>query len=340
MFRFAHIEFLWLLLAIPVLVALHIWITRRKRQQLQLFGDPELMAELMPNASRIRPHVKFALMLTALSLLIIGIARPQYGTKEQTVKRQGIEVMIALDISNSMLAEDVAPNRLERAKQMLSKLVDQMVDDKLGLVVFAGDAFTQIPITCDYVSAKMYLQSITPDIIPAQGTAIGKAITTCVSSFGTEDTEKSRAIILITDGENHEDDAAGAAKAAAEKGIHVNIVGMGDPKGAPIPIPGSNNYMKDKEGNVVITKLSEQMCQEIAASGDGMYVRADNSNAALKALQKEIDKMNKSELDSKVYSEYDEQFQVFAWIALVLLIVEYLILDRKNRIFRKIKLFS
>ena len=160
-----------------------------------------------------------------------------------------------------------------------------------------------------------------------------------VRSFTPSETS-DKAIILITDGENHEDDAAGAAKAAAEKGIHVNIVGMGDPKGAPIPIPGSNNYMKDKEGNVVITKLSEQMCQEIAASGDGMYVRADNSNAALKALQKEIDKMNKSELDSKVYSEYDEQFQVFAWIALVLIIVEYLILDRKNRIFRKIKLFS
>ena len=245
MFRFAHIEFLWLLLAIPVLVALHIWITRRKRQQLQLFGDPELMAELMPNASKIRPHVKFALMLTTLSLLIIGIARPQYGTKEQTVKRQGIEVMIALDISNSMLAEDVAPNRLERAKQMLSKLVDQMVDDKLGLVVFAGDAFTQIPITCDYVSAKMYLQSITPDIIPAQGTAIGKAITTCVSSFGTEDTEKSRAIILITDGENHEDNAQEAAKMAKEKGIHVFVVGIGKPEGSPIP-DGRGGFKKDR----------------------------------------------------------------------------------------------
>lgn len=339
MFRFAHIEFLWLLLAIPVLVALHIWITRRKRQQLQLFGDPELMVELMPNASRIRPHVKFALMLIALSLLIIGIARPQYGTKEQTVKRQGIEVMIALDISNSMLAEDVAPNRLERAKQMLSKLVDQMVDDKLGLVVFAGDAFTQIPITCDYVSAKMYLQSITPDIIPAQGTAIGKAITTCVSSFGTEDTEKSRAIILITDGENHEDNAQEAAKMAKEKGIHVFVVGIGKPEGSPIP-DGRGGFKKDRQGTVVVSRLSEDMCQEVAAAGGGMYVRADNSNTATRALEKEIDKLGKQEIETKVYSDYNEQYQSFIFIALLLLVIDFFIFSRKNKSISRINLFG
>ena len=339
MFRFAHIEFLWLLLAIPVLVALHIWITRRKRQQLQLFGDPELMVELMPNASRIRPHVKFALMLTALALLIIGIARPQYGTKEQTVKRQGIEVMIALDISNSMLAEDVAPNRLERAKQMLSKLVDQMVDDKLGLVVFAGDAFTQIPITCDYVSAKMYLQSITPDIIPAQGTAIGKAITTCVSSFGTEDTEKSRAIILITDGENHEDNAQEAAKMAKEKGIHVFVVGIGKPEGSPIP-DGRGGFKKDRQGTVVVSRLSEDMCQEVAAAGGGMYVRADNSNTATRALEKEIDKLGKQEIETKVYSDYNEQYQSFIFIALLLLVIDFFIFSRKNKSISRINLFG
>ncbi len=339
MFRFAHIEFLWLLLAIPVLVALHIWITRRKRQQLQLFGDPELMAELMPNASRIRPHVKFALMLIALSLLIIGIARPQYGTKEQTVKRQGIEVMIALDISNSMLAEDVAPNRLERAKQMLSKLVDQMVDDKLGLVVFAGDAFTQIPITCDYVSAKMYLQSITPDIIPAQGTAIGKAITTCVSSFGTEDTEKSRAIILSTDGENHEDNEQAAAKMAKEKGIHVFVVGIGKPEGSPIP-DGRGGFKKDRQGTVVVSRLSEDMCQEVAAAGGGMYVRADNSNTATRALEKEIDKLGKQEIETKVYSDYNEQYQSFIFIALLLLVIDFFIFSRKNKSISRINLFG
>ena len=339
MFRFAHIEFLWLLLAIPVLVATHIWITHRKHQQLQQFGDPELMAELMPNASKIRPHVKFALMLTALALLIIGIARPQYGTKEQTVKRQGIEVMIALDISNSMLAEDVAPNRLERAKQMLSKLVDQMVDDKLGLVVFAGDAFTQIPITCDYVSAKMYLQSITPELIPAQGTAIGKAITTCVSSFGSEDTDKSRAIILITDGENHEDNAQEAAKMAKEKGIHVFVVGIGKPEGSPIP-DGRGGFKKDKQGTVVVSRLSEEMCQEVAAAGGGMYVRADNSNTATRALEKEIEKLGKQEIETKVYSDYNEQYQSFIFIALLLLVIDFFIFSRKNKSISRINLFG
>lgn len=339
MFRFAHPEFLYLFLILPALVLFYIYALIWKRRAIKRYGNPSLLKALMPDRSPKRQHLKFGFLLAAIAMLIVVVAGPQFGSKLETVKRQGIEIMVCLDVSNSMLAEDVSPNRLEKAKQMLGKLTDGFTDDKVGLIVFAGDAFTQLPITSDYISAKMFLSSINPSMVSTQGTAIGAAINLAVRSFTPSETS-DKAIILITDGENHEDDAAGAAKAAAEKGIHVNIVGMGDPKGAPIPIPGSNNYMKDKEGNVVITKLSEQMCQEIAASGDGMYVRADNSNAALKALQKEIDKMNKSELDSKVYSEYDEQFQVFAWIALVLLIVEYLILDRKNRIFRKIKLFS
>jgi len=339
MFRFAHIEFLWLLLVIPVMIGVHIWMTHRKRRQLEAFGDPELLAELMPNASRIRPHVKFALQLLALTLLIIGIARPQYGTKEQTVKRQGIELMMALDISNSMLAEDVAPNRLERAKQMLSKMVDQMVDDKLGLVVFAGDAFTQIPITCDYVSAKMYLQSITPDLIPAQGTAIGKAINTCVSSFGAEDTDKSRAIVIITDGENHEDDAKAAAQAAKERGIHVYVVGIGKPEGSPIP-DGRGSFKKDKQGQVVVSRLSEDMCREIASAGAGMYVRADNSNTATRALEKELDKLGKQEIETKVFTDYNEQYQSFVLLALLILVIDFFIFSRKNKSISKLDLFG
>lgn len=339
MFRFAHIEFLWLLLAVPVLIGVHIWITRRKRRQLEQFGDPELLAELMPNASKVRPHVKFALQLVALSLLIIALARPQYGTKEQTVKRQGIEVMVALDISNSMMAEDVAPNRLERAKQMLSKMVDQMVDDKMGLVVFAGDAFTQIPITCDYVSAKMYLQSITPDLIPAQGTAIGKAINTCATSFGAEDSDKSRAIILITDGENHEDDAKAAAQAAKEKGMHVYVVGIGKPEGSPIP-DGRGSFKKDKSGQVVVSRLSEDMCREIAAAGNGMYVRADNSNTASRALQKELDKLGKQEIETKIFTDYNEQYQSFVLLALLILAAEFFIFSRKNKSLTKFNLFG
>lgn len=339
MFRFAHPDFLYLLFLVPVLLGFFVYARIVKSKAIKRYGNPLLLAELMPDVSTKRQHLKFWLLLAAITMVIFVIAGPQFGSKLETVKRQGVEIMVCLDVSNSMLAEDMSPNRLEKAKQMLSRLTDGFTNDKVGLIVFAGDAFTQLPITSDYISAKMFLSSINPSMISTQGTAIGAAINLAARSF-TPDENTEKAIVLITDGENHEDDAIGAAKAVSDKGIHVNIVGMGDPKGSPIPIEGSNNYLKDKDGNVVITKLNEQMAQEIAAAGNGLYVRADNTNSALKALQKEIEKMNKSELDSKVYSEYDEQFQVFAWIALFLLIADFFTLDRKNRIFRKVKLFS
>ncbi len=339
MFRFAHPDFLYLLFVLPVLVAFYVYAMILKKKAIKKYGNPELLAELMPEVSPGRQHLKFWLLFGAITMVIFVIAGPQFGSKLETVKRQGIEVMVCLDVSNSMLAEDVSPNRLEKAKQMLAKLTDGFKDDKMGLIVFAGDAFTQLPITSDYISAKMFLSSINPSMVTSQGTAIGAAINLALRSFTPCETS-DKTIILITDGENHEDDAVKAAAAAVEKNIHVNIVGMGDPKGSPIPVAGANNYMKDKDGNVVITKLNEQMCQEIVAAGKGLYVRADNTNSALKALQKELDKMSKSELDSKVYSEYNEQFQTLAWIALVLLLIDFFVLDRKNRAFKKVKLFS
>lgn len=339
MFRFANPEFLYLLFILPVLLAVYVYAYLQKRKAIKRLGNPEILSQLMPEVSPKRQFLKFWFIFGAVAAIIFVIAGPQFGSKLETVKRQGVEIMVCLDVSNSMLAEDVSPNRLEKSKQMLSKLTDGFTDDKVGLIVFAGDAFTQLPITSDYISAKMFLTSINPSMVSAQGTSIGAAINLAARSFTPNETS-DKTIVLITDGENHEDDAIGAASAAAEKGIHVNIVGIGLPKGGPIPLQGTNNYMKDKDGNVVITMLNEQMCQEIAAAGKGMYVRADNTNSALKALQKEIDKMKKTDLDSKVYSEYDEQFQLVAWIALFLLIVELLIFDRKNRIFRKVKIFS
>lgn len=340
MFRFAHIEYLWLLLLIPAFVAGYIAIMQRKKRQLKEFGDPELLEELMPNVSRVRPAVKFGLVMLALTLLILAVARPQYGQKEKTVKRQGIEVMIALDISNSMLAEDVAPNRLDRAKQMLSKLIDNMVDDKVGLIVFAGEAYVQLPITCDYVSAKMFLNTITPDLIKTQGTAIGDAIMTCVRSFGEEEKGVSRAIVLITDGENHEDDALAAAKAATEKGIKVFVAGIGKPDGSPISIPGTNNFRKDRAGNVVVSKLNEEMCREIAQAGQGIYVRCDNTNTATRAIQKELDELAKSEIDTKVYADYNEQYQGFVLLALLILIADFFIFNRKNKALSRLDIFN
>lgn len=339
MFRFANPDYLFLLALLPVLIAFYIYAIIRKKKAIKSLGNPVLISQLMPDESLKRQHLKYWLLFGAITIVIFIIAGPQFGSKIETVKRNGVEIMVCLDVSNSMLAEDVTPSRLEKAKQMLSKLTDGFTNDKVGLIVFAGDAFTQLPITSDYISAKMFLSSINPAMVSTQGTAIGAAINLAVRSFTPSETS-DKAIILITDGENHEDDAVGAAKNAAEKGIHVNIVGMGLPKGAPIPIGGTNNYMKDKDGNVVITQLNETMCQEIAGAGKGLYVRADNTNSALKTLQKEIEKMNKSELDSKVYSEYDERFQMLTWIALFILIVEFFVLGRKNQLFKKVKLFS
>ena len=339
MFRFANIEMLWLLVTIPVFIAAYIAYTYRKRRQLEAFGDAELMETLMPNASRVRPTVKFSLVMVALVLLIIAAARPQFGQSERTEKRQGIEAIVALDISNSMLAEDVAPNRLDRAKQMLSKLMDNMVNDKVGLVVFAGDAFVQLPITCDYVSAKMFLNTIKPELIKTQGTAIGQALSTSIRCFG-EQSEASRAIILITDGENHEDDAVAVAKRAKEAGIQVLVVGIGKPEGSPIPMPGTNNFRKDREGNVVVSKLNEEMCREIAQAGGGIYVRCDNSNTATKAIQKELDKLATQEIETQVYTDYNEQFQSFALIALLLLVIDFFIFNRKNKMITKLDIFG
>jgi Ca-activated chloride channel family protein len=222
---------------------------------------------------------------------------------------------------------------------MLSRLTDDLDNDKIGLIVFAGDAFTQIPITSDYISAKMFLSSINPSMVSTQGTAIGAAINLSMRSF-TPDETIGKTIVLITDGENHEDDAVGAAAAAAEKGVKVNIIGIGTPQGVPIPVGSNTNFFKDKAGNVVITQLNETMCQEIAQAGRGLYVRADNTNNALKALQNELNKMSKSEVESQVYSEYDERFPTLAWIALVLLVIEFLTSERKNRLFRNVRLFK
>ena len=340
MFRFANIEMLWWLVTIPAFVIGYVVYTHRKRRQLTEFGDSELMAQLMPDASKSRPVVKFGILMFALALLIVAVARPQYGQKEKSVKRQGCEVMVALDISNSMLAEDVSPNRLDRAKQMLSKMMDGMVDDKVGLIVFAGEAFTQLPITCDYVSAKMFLNTISPSLIATQGTAIGAALQRAIVSFGEQESDAGRAIILITDGENHEDDAIAAANKARELGIKVLVVGIGKPEGSPIPKPGTNDYFKDRSGQVVVSRLNEEMCQQIAQAGQGIYVRCDNTNTALRSLQKELEEVATAELETTVYADYNEQYQSFVLVALLLLVVEFFILSRKNHRLARMDLFK
>lgn len=339
MFRFEEPVYLYLLLLLPFLIAFYLYSNYKKRKAICKFGDPVLMAQLMPGVSKYRPDVKFWIVLSTIGLFSVLLARPQFGSKLETVRRKGVEVMIALDISNSMLAQDVQPSRLEKAKRLVAQLVDKMNNDKVGMIVFAGDAFTQLPITSDYISAKMFLESINPSLISKQGTAIGSAINLAMRSF-TPQKGVGRTIIVITDGENHEDGAVVAAQTAASKNIQVNVLGVGLSDGAPIPIEGTNDYRRDSKGNVIVTRLNEPMCQELAKKGNGIYVRVDNSNAAQKAISHEIDKMAKINVESQIYTDFNEQFQVIAWIIFILLCFEMLILEHKNPLFRKIRLFS
>ncbi len=342
MFRFGNINNLYFLIAVPVLLLLLVYIIYMKKRDMNSFGNREVISQLMPEASSSRHIVKYIIQLLAVFALIIGIARPQFGSKLREVKRQGIEIIIALDVSNSMMAEDIQPNRLERAKQAISKLVDQLVNDKIGLIVFAGKAYMQMPITTDYVSAKMFLSTISPDIVPVQGTAIGSAIELGMNSF-TPAVESSKALIVITDGENHEDDAVQAARLAAEKGIKVCTIGIGNPDGSPVPVTGpggQKTFLKDREGTTVISKLDEKALQQIAAAGNGVYVRSSDTRIGLNTVFDELNKMEKQEMDVKTYTDYDERFQYFFALALIFLFTDIFILERKNRWLSKIKLFE
>lgn len=338
MFRFANPEYLWLLILLPILLLLWMGNLRRRAKALREYGDKELVNKLLEGVSRWRPTVKFALLMLALAICILVLARPQMGTKISKEKRNGIETMIAIDVSNSMLAEDVVPSRLDKCKMMVENLIDNFTNDKIGLIVFAGDAFVQLPITCDYVSAKMFLHDITPNLIQTQGTDLGRAIDLATKSF-TQAEGIGRAIIVVTDGEDHEGGAEEAAKAAHDKGINVFVLGIGDTKGAPIP-QGGGNYLTDNSGQTVMTALNEDMCRSLASAGKGLYIHVDNTNDAQERLNDEINKLQRGETESVVYSEYDEQFRPFALLALLLLIAETIILECKNSKLDKIKLFK
>ena len=339
MFKFANPNALFLYILLLVILVVYFYAGHKRRSAIRRYGSPELLGAMMPEVSRFRPALKFWLTFVALCFMVLLLARPQFGSKMETVKRQGIETVIALDISNSMMAEDVVPNRLEKSKNIVSKLVDGFEDDKVGLIVFAGDAFIQLPITNDFISAKMFLESIDPDLIARQGTNIKAAIDMATRSF-TPKEGVGKAIIIITDGENHEGGAVEAAKTAVEKGMMVYVMGVGSPEGAPIPGERANDFRRDKEGNVIVTKLNEQMCQEIAAAGNGVYIRIDNTNNAQRILQREIDKLAKADVETTIYSEYDEQFSVMAWIAFILLLLEMLLMVKKNPKLKDFNLFK
>lgn len=339
MFRFETPEYLYLLLLLPVLAVMHYLWAFRKRRNLRKYGDPVLLKSFMPDVSPLRTELKFWFLQLSLLFLIIALARPQYGTRVDTRKRSGIEAIIAIDVSNSMLAEDVRPNRLEKAKMMVSNLVDNMTDDKIGLIVYAGQAFVQLPITSDYVSAKMFLETISPSMIEMQGTDIATAISLASNSFTPQECV-SRAVFVITDGEDNEGGAVEAAKEAARKGIHVYMLGVGEPGGAPIPIPGTGQYIIDNEGNTVVSRLNEDMCREIANAGNGNYIYVDNSSSAQKKLDKYVENLGRVEMESSIFSEYDEQFQSFLLMSMLFLLLDVLLLGRKNHILQRFTFFT
>lgn len=299
-----------------------------RKKKIDSFGDRELVSQLMPSYSGAKIWTRLVLFSLGFIFFVIGLARPQIGAKLKEHKTKGAEIMIAVDVSNSMLAEDYSPNRLERAKLAISSITDKLRDDRIGLVVFAGSSFVQLPITSDYVSAKMFLNSITTGTVPIQGTALGDAIRTAAKGFSAQ-SDKSRAIIVITDGENHEDDAVEAAKEAAEVGIKVYTIGVGTSEGQPIPLNGE--LLKDKDGNIVVTKLDEQTLKDVARAGKGKYVHAGKTEFGLAPIISDVNKMQGEILSSVVFEEYDEQFMYFLAIALVFFTIEILVGERRSR---------
>lgn len=342
MFRFENPEYFYFLLIIPISVALFVVGRIIREKMLARFGEKSLLSRLMPDYSNVRPILKLILWNIAMIILTIAMANPQIGTKLVKAKQKGIDMMICLDVSNSMLAEDVKPNRLENAKLAIRKLVEQLQGDRIGIIVFADKAYIQLPITSDYAAAEMFINNINTRLIPTQGTALAQAISMAKASLQSE--TRSKAIILITDGEDHEGDVLTEAEKAAAEGIRIYTIGIGTPEGSPIPIVNEKGeitgYKKDAQGNTIITRLDEITLQKVASTGQGIYIRAQNTNQALRKIFEEINKLEKTEFDTQLFSEYESWYPYFLWIAFVLLVLEMLIPARKSHWAKRINLFG
>lgn len=334
MIQFAQAEYFLLVLLIPILFLFHGINRRIRRKRIEKLGERAILEQLMPRASAARGWIKLSIISIGLFFFAVGLARPQLGARIKEIEGTGVEIMIALDVSNSMLAQDYSPNRLERAKLAISRLTDKLRQDRVGLIVFAGQAFVQLPITTDYVSAKMFLNSINTQSVPIQGTSLSSAINLAVKSFSAESANSSKAIILITDGEDHEDNPVDAAKTAAQLGAVVYTIGIGSQEGKPIPMP-NGELLKDKEGNIVVTRLDEETLLQIAQAGGGKYIRAGNSDFGLETVVEQIRNMDKQAFSSVVFEDFNEQYMYFFAIALIFFILEFIITERKGKVFFK-----
>lgn len=342
MYKFENKEYLWAYLLIPVMIIFYILLIERRKKRLKKLGDYQLVQSMIPNVSNDKKTWKFILYILGLSSVIFAIANLQTGSKMQDVKREGGDIMVCLDVSNSMLAEDLSPNRIDRAKQALEKFIDKLEGDRIGLIVFAGEAYVQLPITADYSAAKLFLSSIGPGIVPVQGTNISAAIEQSMESFGT-DIGKNKSIIIITDGEDHEEGAIKAAEEAQAKGVSISNIGVGSSTGVPIPQYKDgmkSGFRRDKAGNTVVTKLNEALLMDIAAAGKGAYVKANNTEVGLNAIMSKLQEMEKKEIESKMYTDYDDQFIWFIYLATILLLIEFFISERKSEWWKKLNLFE
>ncbi len=337
MFRFANPELLYLLALVPVAIIGYIWAVVSRRRALARFGNAATVRDLTIGVSSARNHLKFTLSLAALTLVIFAVARPQFGSKLREEKSEGVEIMIAVDVSNSMLAEDFEPSRLERTKYAIDKLFEGLQQERVGVIVFAGEAKVQLPITSDYRMAQSFTKRISPNLVSEQGTSIGKALSMAMLSFA-KDSDRSQAVILITDGETHDSNALEVAKQAAEHGVKIFTIGIGTPEGAPIRIGG--DFIRDEKGEMVVSKLNETMLEEIASTTDAAYVRASKQSIGLEEIVRKINEMEKGELSTLRFEEYNEQFHYLLWIALALLLVEFLLLDRKNPMLSRFNIFD
>jgi Ca-activated chloride channel family protein len=342
MLRLANPDYLWALLLIPLSVLLFLSVTRWKKRALGTLGDRKVVDQMIPMVSFSRPLLKFVLFIVAYGLLIIGLADPQVGSKTEEEKHKGADIMVLLDVSNSMLSQDMVPNRLENAKQALAQLIDNLHSDRIGIVVFAGEPYVQLPMTTDYSAAKLFLNTINTGMVPTQGTAIGSAIDMAMDNFDFKD-GTGKAMIIITDGENHEDDAVIAAKKAADKDVMVNVIGMGSENGAPIPVFQDGKqvgFHTDSAGHTIISKLDEDMCREITAAGNGAYVRATNANTGLNIIMNQVSKVQRKTFDSKTFKDFEDRFQFFLAFAFLLLVIEFFISNRKSLRWSNLKLFE
>ncbi|WP_405384654.1 VWA domain-containing protein [Maribacter sp. LLG6340-A2] len=335
--------YFYLLIIIPVIVVLYLLVLIWKKRTQRKFADTALLKRLTPNYSTNKSALKLILLIISLGLLIVGLVNPKIGTKLETVKREGVDIVFAVDVSKSMLAEDIAPNRLEKAKRLVSEIINQLASDRIGIIAYAGQAYPQLPITTDYGAAKMFLQSMNTDMLTSQGTAIDQAIE-LASTYYDDAEQTNRVLFIISDGEDHsEGSTIDAVEDAVDEGITIYTIGVGKAKGAPIPIKRNGileSLKKDSQGETVITRLNEDVLVDIAGEGNGQYIDGSNTNTAVEFIKEELLKMDRKEFEAKQFAEYKDQFQWFIGAALLLLFLDIFILDRKTSWLKKLNLFN